>query len=246
MTKRHIIGNWKMNLSASGSVQLARSLVHVAQKLQATQVAVTPAFPALGAVAQIVAGSAIQIGAQNVCGEQKGAYTGEVSVEMLRELGCSFALVGHSERRHRFGESPALVARRVSGALEQAFSIILCVGETLAEREAGRTDQILDEQLSALNGIRYGSRLMIAYEPFWAIGTGRVAAPDQIASAHAFIMNRLTKLAGPVPILYGGSVTPANLGEILQLPSVDGALVGGASLSAESFTELLQIAEGAP
>ena len=217
----------------------------VTQRLTRTQVGIAPSFTSVATVAQRIAGSDIRLGGQNVCGEAKGAFTGEVSVEMLKELGCSFALVGHSERRHAFGESLEIVGRRVRGALGQAFSVVLCVGETLAERDAGRTLTILDEQLKALEGLRYGSRLMLAYEPVWAIGTGRVASPELIASAHRHLAERLESLGGPAPILYGGSVNPGNLREILQVPHVDGALVGGASLSAETFTELLQIADAA-
>lgn len=244
MQKRYLIGNWKMNLTAKNAVALAHAIMPVTAKLRRTQVGLAPSFTAIATVAQRIAGSGIQLGGQNVCGEAKGAFTGEISVEMLRELGCSFAIIGHSERRHTFGESIEIVARRVHGALSQAFATILCVGETLAERDAGRTLEVLDQQLAALEGLRYGSRLTIAYEPVWAIGTGRVASPDLIASAHQHLAQRLEHLGGPAPILYGGSVNPGNLREILQVPHVDGALVGGASLSAETFSELLQITDG--
>jgi triosephosphate isomerase len=193
-------------------------------------VAVCPPFTSLGVAVQVLAGTDIAVGAQNVHWEQEGAFTGEVSAPMLRELGVYGAIVGHSERRRHFGETDEDVAKRSRAALDAGLSVIACVGETEAEREAGETEKVLRRQVSVLEA---EDNLVVAYEPVWAIGTGKTATPEVAQEAHAFIKGLLD-----VPVLYGGSVKADNAGELLGLPDVDGALVGGASLDVESFAAI--------
>jgi triosephosphate isomerase len=193
-------------------------------------VAVCPPFTSLAVAVQILAGTDIAVAAQNVHWESEGAFTGEVSAPMLRELGVYGAIVGHSERRQFFGETDEGVGRRARGALEAGLSVIACVGETKAEREAGETEDVLRRQLSVLEG---EDNLVVAYEPVWAIGTGKTATPEIAQEAHSFIKGLLD-----VPVLYGGSVKPDNAAELLAQPDVDGALVGGASLDVESFAAI--------
>jgi triosephosphate isomerase len=193
-------------------------------------VAVCPPFTSLAVAVQILAGTDIAVAAQNVHWEPEGAFTGEVSAPMLRELGVYGAIVGHSERRQFFGETDEGVGRRAKGALEAGLSVIACVGETEAEREAGETEDVLRRQLSVLEA---EDNLVVAYEPVWAIGTGKTATPEIAQEAHSFIKGLLD-----VPLLYGGSVKPDNAAELLAQPDVDGALVGGASLDVESFAAI--------
>ncbi len=193
-------------------------------------VAVSPPFTSLAVAVQILAGTDIAVAAQNVHWEPEGAFTGEVSAPMLRELGVYGAIVGHSERRQFFGETDEGVAKRTRAALDAGLSVIACVGETEAEREAGETDDVLRRQVSVLEA---EDNLVVAYEPIWAIGTGKTATPEIAQEAHAFIKGLLD-----VPVLYGGSVKPDNAAELLAQPDVDGALVGGASLDVESFAAI--------
>jgi triosephosphate isomerase len=193
-------------------------------------VAVCPPFTSLAVAVQVLAGTDIAVAAQNVHWEPEGAFTGEVSAPMLRELGVYGAIVGHSERRQFFGETDEGVGRRAKGALEAGLSVIACVGETEAEREAGETEDVLRRQLSVLEA---EDNLVVAYEPVWAIGTGKTATPEIAQEAHAFIKGLLD-----LPVLYGGSVKPDNAAELLAQPDVDGALVGGASLDVESFAAI--------
>ena len=193
-------------------------------------VAVCPPFTSLAVAVQILAGTDIAVAAQNVHWEPEGAFTGEVSAPMLRELGVYGAIVGHSERRQLFGETDEGVAKRTRAALNAGLSVIACVGETEAEREAGETDDVLRRQVSVLEA---EDNLVVAYEPIWAIGTGKTATPEIAQEAHAFIKGLLD-----VPVLYGGSVNPDNAAELLAQPDVDGALVGGASLDVESFAAI--------
>jgi triosephosphate isomerase len=193
-------------------------------------VAVCPAFTSLGVAVQVLAGTDIAVAAQNVHWEAEGAYTGEISAPMLRELGVYGAIVGHSERRQLFGETDEGVSKRARAALDAGLSVIACVGETEAEREAGETEDVLRRQVSVLEA---EDNLVVAYEPVWAIGTGKTATPEIAQEAHAFIKGLLD-----VPVLYGGSVKPDNATELLGQPDVDGALVGGASLDVESFAAI--------
>jgi triosephosphate isomerase len=249
MRKKFIAGNWKMFTSATTSRQLAAAVVQGVGKDASVSVAVCPPFPYLLAVADVLKGSPVQLGAQNCFFEKEGAYTGEVSPLMLVDVGCRYVIVGHSERRHKLGETDAVINRKLHAALAVGLHVILCVGETLEERERDQTEQVLDQQLSAdLQGLAEMNRtLTIAYEPVWAIGTGRNATPDQAQEAHAFIRSRAatllgTEAAGNLTIQYGGSVKPDNAASLLSQPDVDGALVGGASLSADQFMPIVYTA----
>src|SRR5213593_2894196 len=222
-----IAGNWKMYKGPAEAAEFCAVLRGRLAGLEGVDVAVCPPFVSLGAAVQALAGTEIAVAAQNVHWEAEGAFTGEVSAPMLRELGVYGAIVGHSERRQLFGETDEMVARRAATALETGIWVIACVGETEDERERGDTESVLSRQLSVL---REHDQLVVAYEPVWAIGTGKTATPEQAQEAHAFIRGRLD-----VPILYGGSVKPENAAELLAQPDVDGALVGGASLDVESF-----------
>jgi triosephosphate isomerase len=206
-----------------------------------------PPFTALSAVSQAIAGSALILSGQNVCWEEQGAFTGEISPGMLKDAGARAAIIGHSERRQIFGESDALINRRVIGALKFDLLVILCVGETLNEREAGKTFDVLEKQVRiGLTGVKSGdmARLVLAYEPVWAIGTGRTASKEQAQETHGFIRGLLSELyeknvADQVRILYGGSVKPTNVDELMAQPDIDGVLVGGAALDAVSFGRII-------
>ena len=228
-----IAGNWKMFKGAHEARLFATTIRHVPERVTGVEVVVCPPFTALEAtLAGLGDGSAIRVFAQNVHWELEGAYTGEVSPPMLLELGVKGAIVGHSERRQYFGETDDLVRMRAESALEAGLAVIACVGETGAEREEGETRQVLERQVSVLP---VHERLVIAYEPVWAIGTGQTATPETAQDAHAFI-----KSLHDAPVLYGGSVKPENAVVLLSQPDVDGALVGGASLDAVSFEAICQ------
>ena len=233
-----IAGNWKMYKGPAETAEFCIELKRRLDDLGEVDIAVCPPFTSLAVAVQILAGTEIAVAAQNVHWEREGAFTGEVSAPMLRELGVYGAIVGHSERRQYFGETDETVAKRAKAALEAGLSVIACVGETETQREAGETEDVLRRQVSVLEG---EDNLVVAYEPVWAIGTGKTATPELAQEAHAFIKGLLD-----VPVLYGGSVKPENAGELLELPDVDGALVGGASLDVESFAAicLMATAEG--
>jgi len=222
-----IAGNWKMYKRPSETAEFCVDLKRLLADLEGVDVAVCPPFTSLAVAVQILAGTEIAVAAQNVHWELEGAYTGEISAPMLRELGVYGAIVGHSERRQLFCETDETVAKRTRAALDAGLSVIACVGETEAEREAGETEEVLRRQVSVLEA---EDNLVVAYEPVWAIGTGKTATPEIAQEAHASIKSLLE-----VPVLYGGSVKPENAAELLALPDVDGALVGGASLDVESF-----------
>ncbi len=228
-----IAGNWKMHKGPDEAAAFCRALA--AQELpEGVDVAVCPPAVSLQAAVQTLAGTDVAVCAQNVHWESEGAFTGEISAEMLQEVGAYGTLVGHSERRQHFGETDETVGRRATAALEAGLWVIACVGETEAEREAGETEAVLRRQVSVLEG---HDRLVVAYEPVWAIGTGRTATPEIAQEAHAFIRSLLE-----APVLYGGSVKPDNAAELLALPDVDGALVGGASLDVDSFVAICRAA----
>jgi triosephosphate isomerase len=227
-----IAGNWKMYKGPAETAEFCLGLREA--ELDQVDVVVCPPFVSLAVAVQLLAGTEIAVAAQNVHWEEQGAFTGEVSAVMLRELGVYGAIVGHSERRQLFGETDEGVARRTAAALEAGIWVIACVGETEDERERGDTESVLSRQLSVL---QEHDQLVVAYEPVWAIGTGKTATPEQAQEAHAFIRGRLD-----VPILYGGSVKPENAAELLAQPDVNGALVGGASLDLESFAEICRAA----
>lgn len=241
-----IAGNWKMHLTIGGAVELARAVADSAGTVE-HEVMIAPAATALAAVAEAVGDSGVRVAAQNVAWEPEGAFTGEISPLMLQDIGVSMAIVGHSERRHIFGEDDAMVNRRLLGGLDGGLTMVLCVGETLDERERGETLTVLADQLArGLNGVSAEAmaRVVIAYEPVWAIGTGQTAGPDQAQEAHAFLRGELAglyekNLAEQIRILYGGSVKPDNVDTLMAMPDIDGALVGGAALTAASFDRII-------
>lgn len=238
-------GNWKMNLDRNGAVALARSVADHARELDDIDVAIIPAFVHLDAAHATLglAKSKAILGAQDFFPEPNGAYTGEISIEMLKDFGVSAVLVGHSERRHVIGESERLLRRKTMAALEAELTCILCIGETLEQREEGETDAVNESQLrSALPDLTLSDpdRLIIAYEPVWAIGTGRTATPEDAQRAHAHVRQTLatifdTTTASRIRIIYGGSVKPSNAAELFAQADIDGGLIGGASLNADDF-----------
>ncbi len=252
MTRRPIVaGNWKMNETVGEALTLVRELRGMVSMVRdKVEVVVAPPFTALHAVARAIEDSNIRLAAQNCFWEPSGAYTGEVSAPMLKEVGCSYVIVGHSERRQLFGETDETVNRRAKAALKAELLPIICIGETLGEREAGRTLHIVTRQLTAaLAGFDAAdvAQFVIAYEPVWAIGTGRNASSDQAQEVHAHIREQLTGLYGReiserIRIQYGGSVKPQNAAELMGKPDVDGALVGGASLKAADFAAIVKAA----
>lgn len=243
-----IAGNWKMNLNISDSVKLANDLKGLVADVSDREVLICPSFTTLNSVKDIVKGSNVVLGAQNVCQEEKGAFTAEISPSMLKEVGCSYVIVGHSERRHVFGESNDLVNLRLKNGLKNDLKVILCVGETLDQREANETNEIIVDQIQI--GLKEVTAedmdsIVIAYEPVWAIGTGKTASPEQAQEVHAMIRQLLTdifdsEVSSKVRILYGGSVKPDNATELLNKEDIDGALVGGAALDADSFSRIVK------
>jgi triosephosphate isomerase len=248
MRRQIIAGNWKMHGSRAENSALVDSIVHKLPDSSA-EVWVCPPFVYLAELSRALAGSRISLGSQDVCAETQGAFTGEVSAAMLRDVGCAGSIVGHSERRALFGESDQLVARKFAAVLAAGLTPILCVGEQLAEREGGRTFEVIDRQLDAvldLSGVTAFTRAVIAYEPVWAIGTGKTASPQQVEEVHEHIRARIAvrdaKIAALVRIQYGGSVKAANAAELFSMPNVDGGLIGGASLKAEEFLAIVAAA----
>ena len=252
MRRPIVAGNWKMNLTLREATALVQQLKASCQQ-PSVDVVVCPSFTALSAIGQLLQGSAIGLGAQDLFWEPQGAYTGEVSPAMLTDAGCRYVIIGHSERRTYFHETDQSIQRKLRAALQQGLTPIVCIGETLAEREAGKTFDVLTRQLSGgLGGCapQELKRLVLAYEPVWAIGTGKTATPEQAQEAHAFIRRWLATslgvgLAESVRIQYGGSVTATNAATLLQQPDIDGALVGGASLNADAFTTIVNAAVAA-
>ena len=246
MKKKLIAGNWKMNGSIEANDSLVRAML-AGLGTPGCAVAVCVPAPYLAQLQMLRASSALELGAQDVSAHDKGAYTGEVSAAMLREFGVRYAIVGHSERRQYHGESDALVADKAKAALAQGITPIVCVGETLAEREAGRTEEVVKRQLAAVihtNG-HCISELVVAYEPVWAIGTGKTASPEMAQAVHAVLRAQLkaaTPQADRVQILYGGSMNAANAAELLAQPDIDGGLIGGASLKAADFLTIVAAA----
>ena len=248
MTRRALMaGNWKMHKTAAEAKLLAEQVAAFGQGVTDRDILLAPPFTALGGVAEAVKGTGIIVAGQNVCWEEQGAFTGEISPLMLKDLGASAALVGHSERRQIFRETDEMINRRLRGGLDQGLTMVLCIGETLEERESGQTMEILEKQVrSGLAEVAAAQmiRVVIAYEPVWAIGTGKTASIDQAQEAHGFIRRQVIDLyekdiAASMRILYGGSVKPANIDELMAQPDIDGALVGGAALDAESFGRII-------
>jgi triosephosphate isomerase (TIM) len=242
-----IAGNWKMHKTLDEARALAQAVKSGSDGVTHCRVVLAPPFTALSEVAGIVRDTPLILAAQNAHWEAKGAFTGEVSVPMLEDMGCGMVIVGHSERRQYFGETDATVNRRVHAILRSSLQPILCIGESLEERESGRHYDVVAQQLSgSLDGLTCQTllRIILAYEPVWAIGTGRTASPEIAQEMHGFIRDRLSATFGEeaaqeVRILYGGSVKPDNIGVLMRQPDIDGALVGGACLEAESFLRII-------
>jgi len=238
-----IAGNWKMNTTVNEAVRLVSEMRQGLEEISGVDKLICPPFVSLAAVGELIKGSSIKLGAQNLYFEEKGAYTGEISPLMLADL-CEFVIIGHSERRQYFGENGEIVSKKVQSALKVNLKPVLCIGERLEENEAGKTKEVLSEQLrSSLAEIRELDRLIIAYEPIWAIGTGRAATGEQANNTIGFIRQSIAKLysndiAQGMRILYGGSVNAANAAEFMNQPEIDGALVGGASLKADEFISI--------
>jgi triosephosphate isomerase (TIM) len=247
MRKPIIAGNWKLHKTTAEAVELVKALQAETAQISDAEIVVAPVFTALGKVAEILGQSNIRLAAQNCYPEKSGAFTGEVSPFLLKDIGCSFVIVGHSERRQIFKEEDALINRKVKAVLAENLCPILCIGETLEEREAQRMFEVLSVQLKiGLDEITASEmeKVVIAYEPVWAIGTGKTASNEQAQEAHAFIRGLLKESFGEevsekVRILYGGSVKPDNVDGLMAQPDVDGALVGGASLKADDFARIV-------
>jgi triosephosphate isomerase len=250
MRRKLVAGNWKMHGSRQENGALVEAIL-AAPTHAGAECVICPPFVYLAEIARQLRGSAVRLGAQNVSAEAHGAYTGEVAAAMLRDVGCEFVIVGHSERRLLYGEDDMVVARKFAAAHARQLIPILCVGEQLSEREAGQTHAVVARQLDAvvqLSGIASLARAVIAYEPVWAIGTGRTASPEQAQDVHAFIRGRLgqrdAKIAAELQILYGGSVKQGNVRDLFAQRDVDGGLIGGASLKAEEFLSIMAAARG--
>jgi triosephosphate isomerase len=248
MSRRALMaGNWKMHMNVVDGCRLATEVAKACEGVADRDVLLAPPFTILSEVSHVLANTSIIVSSQNVCWEEKGAFTGEISPTMLKDAGASAAIIGHSERRQIFGESDEMINTRVKGALSFGILAILCIGETLDERENGRTFSVLEEQVrKGLDGVAAEQMddIVLAYEPVWAIGTGKTATKEQAQEAHAFLRELIEKMyekkiADRIRILYGGSVKPANVDELMAQPDIDGALVGGAALDAESFGRII-------
>ncbi len=249
MRRPIVAGNWKLHGSRADNARLIEELMAQLPSKATGTCIVCPPFVYLQECARILRGSSIELGAQDVCAEAQGAFTGEVSAVMLKDVGAEYVIVGHSERRLIYRESDQLVARKFAAAQSKSLIPILCVGEQLAEREANRMQDVVQRQLDAvleLCGVDAFAQAVIAYEPVWAIGTGRNASPEQAQDVHAFIRARLSarsaKIAAETRVLYGGSVKASNAAELFAMPDVDGGLIGGASLKADEFLAILAAA----
>jgi triosephosphate isomerase len=251
MRRPIVAGNWKMHGSRSANAELVQAVARDGAVDGNSETVICPPFVYLSEIISIARDSGLAVGAQNVSAESHGAYTGEVSAQMLGDVGCTFVIVGHSERRLLFHESDTLVARKFAAALANGLTPILCVGEQLDEREGGHTHRVVSRQLDAvleLCGVQAMERAVVAYEPCWAIGTGRTATPEQAQEVHVFIRGRIAnrdaRIAAALRILYGGSVKAGNAAELFAMPDVDGGLIGGASLKADEFLSIVAAAGG--
>lgn len=242
-----LAGNWKMNKTTAEARELAGKLMPLVAGAKDREIVLSPPFTALQAVGDTIKGSNIALAAQNLHWEEKGAFTGEISADMLLDLGCKYVIIGHSERRQYFGETDDTVNKRLRKALDKGLMPIVCVGETLQEREAGGVQDVIERQIAgALKGVTGDEmkKIVIAYEPVWAIGTGKTATPEQANEVHSLIRRKVqqaysAEIAGGIRIQYGGSVTPENVSSLMAMPDIDGALVGGASLKPESFAAIV-------
>ena len=243
-----IAGNWKLFKTLSEATGLINELKPLLRDMRDVEIVVAPVFTAISSVSAAAAGSPIRVAAQDCYWEEEGAFTGEVSPKLLKDAGCSHVIIGHSERRQYFGETDAIVNRKTKAALNAGLTVLMCVGETLAERESGDTFKVIETQMKGgLQGISSAvlGQIVIAYEPVWAIGTGKTASDEQAQEVHAFIRGLLAHLYGKseadaLRILYGGSVKPENINDLMAQADIDGALVGGASLKAASFAAIVR------
>lgn len=247
MRKPLIAANWKMHKTIPETREFLARFLPLVTDVRERTVAIAPPFTALAAAAEQLKNTGVLLAAQNMFSEDKGAYTGEISALMLSDIGCSFVILGHSERRQLFAETDEIVNKKIKAAQRHNLGVIFCIGETLAERESGKTYEVVKRELEkGLDGVE-PHRIVIAYEPIWAIGTGKTASPEQAQEAHAFIRGILGNVYGNIShelgILYGGSVTPENIDALMACPDVDGALVGGASLNPESFARIVKFTE---
>ena len=250
MTERRplIAGNWKMFKTWNEAVDTASRLVTLSKGVTVVDIMIAPSFTSLVPVAESLKGSSVSLGAQTLHWEEEGAFTGEISAGMLTACGCTHVLIGHSERRQFFGETDETVNRRISSAIKHHLVPVFCIGETEKERDEQKTMNVLDKQVKdGLKGLGSDALkdLVVAYEPVWAIGTGKTASPAQVQEVHGFLRSLLISMFGndfaeSIRIIYGGSVKPANISELMKLEDVDGALVGGASLSAETFNDIIR------
>lgn len=248
MRRKVVAGNWKMNKDLSGTIELISAIKNELSKSEtSTEVIVCPPFTSLETASTLLKGSSIKLGAQNMHYEDSGAFTGEISAEMLKSVGCQYVILGHSERRTLFGESDEMINKKIKKAVSAGLKPIFCVGETLEERESGSTEKVVEiqirEGLSGLNETEL-SELIIAYEPVWAIGTGKTATPQQAQDVHQFIRNLISEMfsnnfAENLVIQYGGSLKPDNAAELFSQPDIDGGLIGGASLKADAFLAIV-------
>ncbi len=249
MSKRKpfIAGNWKMYKTCPEAVETAKKLVRILHGIDHVDVMIAPSFTALASVYEVIKDSSVMIGAQNLFWEKEGAYTGEISPGMIVSSGCRYVIIGHSERRQYFGETDLSVNKKIRAAIKNSLAPVFCIGETEKERDAEDTFNILDKQIKmGLEGFSPDDlqHMILAYEPVWAIGTGKTATSVQAQEVHRFLRNLIENLfgkriAGSIRILYGGSVKPENIGELMSMPDIDGALVGGASLDAEKFAGII-------
>ncbi len=242
-----IAGNWKMFKTCTEAVETASKLVKLSSNVTDTDIMIAPTFTSLALVSKVVAGTNVGLGAQNLFWEAQGAYTGEISAQMILSAGCSYVIIGHSERRQFFSETDSSVNKKINSAIQSGLIPVMCIGETGPERDADKTFSILDKQVQmGLEGFSSGNlrSLVIAYEPVWAIGTGKTATSGQAQEVHRFLRSLIEKkfdknLAESIRILYGGSVKPDNIAELMSMPDIDGALVGGASLDPEVFSKII-------
>ena len=243
-----IAGNWKLNKNIKESIELVTLLKRKLNDVQNVEIVVCPVYTALSDVYEVLMESSIKLGAQDLFWEEKGAFTGEVSASLIKDTGASFVVVGHSERRQFFNETDETVNKKTKAALKVGLTPIVCVGEMLQEREANKTFQVIERQLKgSLVNFSHDEidKVVVAYEPVWAIGTGKVATPQQAQEVHAFIRKEISKVFGEeaargLRILYGGSVKPDNISNLMNEPDIDGALVGGASLEVDSFSDIVK------
>jgi triosephosphate isomerase len=252
MRGKLVAGNWKMNGNLASNRALLQDLIPAISPLTGVKCAVCAPFPYLAQVKQLLDGTGVEWGAQDLCQFDHGAYTGEVSAAMLTDFGCRYAIVGHSERRSVFGDTDQVVALKFAAALKAGLTPILCVGESLAERESGVTEAVVARQVDAVmaqTGVGSLGSAVIAYEPVWAIGTGKTATPEQAQAVHAFIRRSVATrdeaTAAALPVLYGGSVKAANATQLFSMPDIDGGLIGGASLNADEFSAICRCAQPA-